>query len=234
MTRKYIVDFSSPFLALVFSYNFFMGKEEILSYLKHAKIQDETLRKICYYFVEDYTAIQTAQELNLSRQTINNYYKIIRTLLLFKQDELISFMKENRLCNDSFSIKHIKIGKNICYFVECNKKVFMLDLEENFLPNIKEFIKENIEESLLNNKGTNCAKVLFNKKEEKYLLTKLYKSSNQMQEFIDKRVKKFRGLNKQNLDLHIKESQFRYNYPSSYIYDTLLTLLNLNTKTSTN
>ena len=222
----------SPFLALVFLYNFLMGKEEIINYLKHAKIQDNVLRKICYYFVEDYTAIQTAQELNLSRQTINNYYKIIRTLLLFKQDELLAFMKENRLCNDSFSIKHIKIGKNICYFVECNKKVFMLDLEENFLPNIKEFIKENIEESLLSNKSINCAKVLFNKKEEKYFLTKLYKSSNQMQDFIDKRVKKFRGLNKKSLQLHIKESQFRYNYSSNYIYETLLNLLNLNTKTS--
>lgn len=233
MTRKYLNSIFSPFLALILLYNFFMGKEEILSYLKYAKIQNETLKKICYYFVEDYTAIQTAQELNLSRQTINNYYKIIRTLILFKQEELVSFMSENRLCNDSFSIKYIKLGKNISYFIECNKKVFVIDSKENFLPKINEFIEEELEESLLNNKRTNCAKVLFNHKEKNYMITKVYKSSNLMQEFIDKRVKKFRGVNKQNLQLHIKESQFRYNYSTDYIYETLLSMLNLNNKTST-
>ena len=53
-----------------------------------------------------------------------------------------------------------------------------------------------------------------------------------VQEFVNRRLKKFRGLNKQNLALHLKESQFRYNYSSLYLYETLISLLNLNTKAS--
>lgn len=210
-----------------------MGKEEIYNYLKNSKIQDKILERICYYFAKDYTASQTAMQLNLSRQTINNYYKIIRNLLLQKQNELIYFMKENKFCNNSFSIKYIKSGTNISYFIECNKKIFIIDSNNGFLPNIDIFIKEHLESSLLNNKKMNCAKVLFNKNDEKYLVTKVFKTTNLIQDFIDSRLKKFRGLNKENFILHLKESQFRYNYSSKYLYETLLSLLNLNTKAST-
>lgn len=209
-----------------------MGKEEILNYLKNAKIEDKTLGKICYYFSKDFTASQTAQELNLSRQTINNYYKIIRNLLLQSQNELMLFMKENNFCQNSFSIKYIKSGKNMSYFIECNEKVFIIDSSNPFLPNMSNFIEKHLDDSLLKNRVANCAKVLYIQKEEKFLITKLHKSENKMQSFVDSRLKKFRGLNKDTLKLHLLESQFRYNYSAKFLYETLLKLLNLNTKTS--
>lgn len=209
-----------------------MGKEEILSYLKNAKIQDEALAKICYYFCQDYTASQTAQELNLSRQTINNYYKIIRNLLLQNQNELMCFMRENNFCKNSFAIKYIKSGTNISYFVECDKKVFILDTNSTFLPDFEKFTNEHLNSSLLQNRKANCAQVLYNKNENKYLITKLYKTNNFLQEFVEKRLKKFRGLNKQTLELHLKESQFRFNYSKEFIYETLIKSLNLDTKRS--
>lgn len=209
-----------------------MGKEEILSYLKNAKIQDETLKKICYYFVEDFTASQTAQKLDISRQTINNYYKILRTLLLHKQDELVDSMKENNICGNSFAIKHIKVTDNIYYYIECKEKIFILEEDCDFLPNVEDFIETHVKDILLNKGKNNCTQVIFNKKESKYLITKVYKSTNSVQEFVDRRLKKFRGLNKQNVALHLKESQFRYNYSSLYLYETLISLLNLNAKAS--
>jgi len=209
-----------------------MGKEEILSYLKNAKIQEETLKKICYCFVEDYTAIQTANKLSLSRQTINNYYKILRTLLICKQEELIDSIQRSSVCNNSFSIKYLKITKNIYFLLQCNEKIFILNEDSQFLPKLEKFIEIEIKELLLNKSKNNCAQVLFNQKEEKYLITKLYKTVNPMQDFMDQRLKKFRGLNKKNIEIHLKESQFRYNYSSTYLYETLISLLNLNTKMS--
>jgi hypothetical protein len=207
-----------------------MGKEEIFNYLKNSKIQDKMLEQICYYFAKDFTASQTAVELKISRQTINNYYKIIRNLLLVKQEELILFMKDNNLCKNSFSIKYIKSGNNISYFIECNEKVFLFKNNNHFLPNIEHFIEESLDSKLLKNTKANSAKVIFNIKNKKYLITNLYKSHNLMQEFIDKRLKKFRGLTKETFSLHLKESQFRYNYSQEYLYQTIIQMLNLNTK----
>lgn len=210
-----------------------MGKEEIFNYLRNAKIENNTLREICYCFSEDLTAIETAKRLNLSRQTINNYYKILRNILLQNQDELISFMKENNLCKNSFAIKYIKSKDYISYFIHCDDKIFLIDEQNPCLPNFDLFLKEHLDTSLINNRIANCAKVLFNEKNKKYLVTKLYKTTNEIQDFISTRLKKFRGLNKQTLGLHLKESQFRYNYSNKYLHETLLNSLNLNYKTST-
>lgn len=202
-----------------------MSNNEILNYLKNAKIDTTVLKKICKYFTEDYTAIQTAQKLNLSRQTINNYYKIIRSLLLSKQDEMFYLLKNNHLSNNSFLIKYVKNGPYINYFIEYQKKAFIFENSENIFPNLQEFINENIHLQLQNSKKTNSAKVSFDKKKNKYTLLYLTKSDESIQDFIQNRLKKFRGLNKNNLFLHLKESQFRYNHSQDVLYETLLSLL---------
>ena len=95
------------------------------------------------------------------------------------------------------------------------------------------FIDSELQNSFINNQKTNSAKVLYNKDKNKFLLTKLLKSTNTLQEFVDSRLKKFRGLNQTNLDLQLKESQFRFNYSQEDIFSTILTLLNLNPKACT-
>ena len=95
------------------------------------------------------------------------------------------------------------------------------------------FINNELQNSFINNQKTNSAKVLYNKDKNKFLLTKLLKSTNTLQEFVDTRLRKFRGLNQTNLDLQLKESQFRFNYSEKDIFNILLDLLKLNPKTST-
>ena len=213
-----------------------MGKDEIYNYLRNAKIKNQQLEKISYYFSKDYTASQTAKELKLSRQTINNYYKIIRILLIDKQDKLINLMKDNCFCDKSFNIKYIKTSSSSSsfrYFIECNGKVLFITSNSEFSKNIMNFINNELQNSFINNQKTNSAKVLYNKDKNKFLLTKLLKSTNTLQEFVDTRLRKFRGLNQTNLDLQLKESQFRFNYSEKDIFNILLDLLKLNPKTST-
>ena len=204
-----------------------MSEKEIFSYLKNSKINPNVLKKICYYFSKDYTAIQTSKLLSISRQTVNSYFKILRNLLLQKQDELTYLLKKANFCYDHFFIQYIKSGSHISYFLLCNKKIFILHDNQLLFPNIQKFIQEKIEGPFSNNKKINSAKVLFNKKEHKYLLLHLNNQNTHVQEFIQKRLKKFRGLNPTSLQLHLKESQFRYNYSEEFLYSTLLSLLNL-------
>jgi len=64
-----------------------MSKLEFLnSHIKNAKINTKKLKNILLCFTEDLTASQTAERVDLSRQTINNYYKIIRTYLIARQN----------------------------------------------------------------------------------------------------------------------------------------------------
>lgn len=204
-----------------------MSKNEILNYLKNAKIESEMLRQICYCFSKDFTASQTANQLNVSRQTVNNYYKILRNLLLEKQEEFMILMKENNYCKDSFDIKFIENGSHINYFVECNDKVFIIDEANSHLPNITRFIEEHVHTSLANNRRINSARILFNKTSHRYLLLSLLKSSDEAKDYIQKRLKQFRGLNKNNILMHLKESQFRYNYSQNFLYETLIKSLAL-------
>ncbi|PUE65704.1 hypothetical protein B0175_07495, partial [Arcobacter lacus] len=58
------------------------------------------LKKICIYFSKDFTASETSKILNLSRQTINYYYKIFRESII--NDSLI-------LKGNAFQVEYIKI-----------------------------------------------------------------------------------------------------------------------------
>lgn len=204
-----------------------MSNKEIFNYLKNAKINANVLERICFYFAQDYTAIQTSKEVDLSRQTINNYYKIIRSLILRKQEQLIQNIKNTNDFKNSFSLKYIQISSHINYFIEYEEEIFFINENSNFLKDINSFIKSDISTNLENKKKINSAKILFNKEKNKYTLLHLYKSDEFIQDFIKARLRKFRGLNKENLFIHLKESQFRYNYSSKFLYESLLELLNI-------
>ena len=57
--------------------------------LKNSRISDYKLKKILHYFVEDYTATETAQKTKLNRNTINRYYKIFRNIIKILLTKLI-------------------------------------------------------------------------------------------------------------------------------------------------
>jgi hypothetical protein len=213
------------FWPLFLSMLFVMSYQEIFNHLKHAKIQHPVLLKICFCFAKDFTAIQTAKEVNLSRQTVNNYYKILRNLLLKKQDDLIHIKKNTYVKGDTFFIKCIKHACHTHYFIESDNKALFIDEYNDILPNLKTFIKEHIHVPLQNNKRVNTAKILFNKTQNRYILLNLSHKHENVQHFIQDRLKKFRGVNKHNLSLHIKESQYRYNYPQEQLHKTLVSML---------
>ncbi len=91
------------------------------------KIETSTLKKICYFFSKDFTASQTANKLNISRQTINSYYKIFREILFNSH----IYSKENEI---DLNITYMKIyEKNIYFLQEENKIVSLKSVLDYFL-----------------------------------------------------------------------------------------------------
>ena len=184
------------------------------------KIETSAIRKICYFFSKDFTASQTAAKLNISRQTINAYYKIFREALF---DSYI-YSQTNGI---DLNITYMKIYEKNIYFLEEKNKTFLLDEESFIFLNINNFIKDKLEQTLENNKKINSVRIIYNEHTKNFTILGYYNSSNDLEEFINNRLKKFRGIKKENLNNHIQESFFRFNHSSDEINKKILTYFSI-------
>ncbi len=182
------------------------------------KIEASKLKKICYFFSEDFTASQTANKLQISRQTINAYYKISRELLF---NEL--FLIKN---NQNLDISYIKINQEYFYYLEDNNYT-LIENDNPFFAQINQFLQNHIHNTFIKNKKINRVKLLYTHYKNDFLTLGFYHSSKEIEIFVNKRLKRFRGINKDNLNIHLKESFFRFNNPKELIYDKLIQIFNL-------
>ena len=182
------------------------------------KLEFEKLKEICFLFSKNLTATQTANNLNISRQTINSYYKIFRELL-FNQLVLID---KNQI---NLTISYIKIHQDYFYYLE--NSLTLIENNNSFFHEIEYFIKNHLHNTFLRNKKLTKVKILQNTHKKDFLVLGFYSSSQEINKFVNSRLKKFRGINKENIQLHIKESLFRFHNSQSEIYDNLIKIFNL-------
>ena len=192
--------------------------EYIHKYIQNAKINTIQLRKLCHCFALDFTASDTAKELGLSRQTINSYYKMIREFLIEEQDKMQNNDSFNQNC---FSLKYINVNSQIVFYIQYNDVQYILDERNKNLQDILNFVKSNVKDTLISHRKANTARILYHSPQDEYFVSTYSHSTNKLEEFINTRLKKFRGLNKNNNILHIKESIIRYNYNEDFLFNSL-------------
>ena len=100
------------------------------------KIEISQLKIICYFFSKDFTASQTAKAINISRQTINNYYKIFREIAFNN----LNYIEQNEAI---LNITHLKIYERNIYLLQKENQLILLDKENIFLKNIQNEWKYN-------------------------------------------------------------------------------------------
>ncbi|WP_320036084.1 hypothetical protein [Halarcobacter sp.] len=190
-----------------------MSKLEFINnHMKNTKLKKEKLLMICNCFAEDLTAIETAKKVGLSRQTINSYYKIIRTYLIDQQNMSDSLYLSSCLNEDSLTIKYFIYNSNPIFYIQDGSRIYFINEENKILNKLNQFINNTLKDLLINHKRANCARVLLNANNNEYYVSSFLKSSNEVETFIINRLKKFRGINKTNYTTHIKESFIRHNY----------------------
>ncbi|WP_424688063.1 hypothetical protein [Halarcobacter ebronensis] len=180
-------------------------------YMRNKKIDNSTIENICRCFGEDLTASEASIKVNISRVTINKYYKQLRTYITSTQES--SDKQKPKYCY----IKYFTLNKNFVFYIEYDNKTILLK-DCNFP------IEEEVKNSLIRNKKINCAKLLLNKNNNKYIVLGYMNTKNTLNEFINTRLKKFRGINKTNIETHIKESIFRFNNSNSSVFTNLTTV----------
>jgi len=189
-----------------------MSNIDLIKYkIKNSKLTSSKLEKLSLCFTQDLTASQTAKKLDISRQTVNSYYKKIRFHLISNEKKID--------CKNSCLLKYINFNNEIMFFLEDEEKI--VSVEESCTK-----IDKQIKEKLLKHKKANSAKLLYNKREERFIVIGFLKTQNCFEDFINTRLKKFRGINKNNFKLHIKESIIRYNEDKNSLFKHLITLFN--------
>ena len=193
--------------------------ENIPIRIKYSKIKK--IETICSYFCEDYTAIEVAKKLNLSRQTINHYYKILRKKIL---DECLlsdAYLLEKLLTQNQIHIKYLNIYQEDIFYIEYEGSVLILEKSIQKRA-FNHFIQQHVKEPLSKHKKANCVRVLFNEHTNAYLISGYLTQEDTFSSFLQERLKQFRGINKEKLYDYIKESQIRFNLSKNILNQKLI------------
>ena len=199
-----------------------MSKLELINkYLKNAKITQNQLKKICHCFAYDFTASKTAEKTGLSRQTINSHYKMLREFLI---DTYLMKNEKSNFNQKSFLLKYINLNAQTIYYLQDNETQIILDENDTELQDIINFVKITIKDKLKNHSKANTARILYHEPQKEYFVSTYLNSEDTLEMFIYNRLKKFRGLTKNNIKLHIKESIIRFNTNETFLYNSLSTI----------
>ena len=211
-------------------------------YLKGAHLSERKFREILKLFCEDLTATQIANISDISRVTVNNYLKLIRTHIAKYCEE-----KNPRFYNNGF-VPFIPLnGLSLALENDDNtnrKALFgIYKKDDRILTDVilQADYKEVIDWAkgkLTGEKGAALSKMLghytaiadFNN----YRLHRIYtdrleslKGKSYLDEIdffwgsLKARIAKFRGLSGHTLFLHVKETEFRYNNRNADLFELL-------------
>lgn len=216
-------------------------------YIKVAKISEEKFREIIKCFALDLTATDVAEITNLNRKTINRIYNKIRERIVLLSSGNDKVSGEIELDESYFGAKRIRgkrgrgaAGKTPVFGVLKRDGNVYVEIvkncsRESIMPIIQGKI---LEGSTVYTDGWKAYDGLILNGYDHY---RIFHSENEFARgknhvngiesfwsFAKRRLAKFNGLTDDNFFLHLKESEFRFNYRHSDIYKLLLKYIRSN------
>ena len=210
-------------------------------YLKGAHISEKKVRELLKLFSEDLTATQIANISGISRITVNAYLKMIRTHIAafnlenypeYKNGNGVSHQALNGHCIDN-TLKKSMYGIYKHGDVIITEK--LTGLEDTW---VHDWVRGKVqaEPQVLERHHLNKyqgvadfnAIKLFRVNTPPSGLIKGRSGIDEIDMFwgmLKSRLVKFRGLNCSTLFLHVKETEFRYNYRNEDIYSLLVNII---------
>lgn len=189
-------------------------------YVNRAKISEAKFRDLVRFFALDLTAIQIAEITGLNRNTVNRYLTEIR----------------NKICRYSWlsappglRIPKSEIDGDQCSFCvlvrEEDSLIFAEILPANLADNNNLDLMKALGFDILINTENGTHQFIGNKPSDK---EKHRKKINRIENFwsiAKSRLAKFKGIHSTTYQLHVKESEFRYNNRNDDLYQLLLKIL---------
>jgi transposase len=209
--------------------------------LKRSHLSEKTCREIIQLFSDDLTATQIAGITSVSRVTINNYLKLIRThIAKHCEEQSLDDYKKMFSAHPSYQTPvHRNITSeesNVYYgFYKMNGSVFTEELHAID----KSGIRALQQATMLHRQAISHFGELVRYHAiadfDEWRLYRVDANGTNGKNYHDditvfwgntrSRLMKFRGMNKNTLYLHVKESEFRYNYREDDINRLLLNII---------
>jgi transposase len=211
--------------------------------LKRSHLSEKTCREIIQLFSDDLTATQIAGITGVSRVTINNYLKLIRTHITKHCEEKgLPDSDRNATSFASFTgtgldetDHHDDQNANVYYgFYNLNGNIFVDGLSNIDKSGIHELQVAKMQNTGHQNGLSNLLKYHAIADFDTWRLYRIDHGFNGKLHADDiavfwgnakSRLLKFRGLNKNTLYLHVKECEFRYNNRNDDINNILLNII---------
>ena len=213
---------------------------------KYCKLSQYKIKKILYCFSQDLTAIQTANFLNLHRNTINRYYRLFREKILIASEAENGFEGELELDESYFGGKHHK-GKRgrgsenkipVFGILKRNGKVYTQIIPDSSSETLLDIVQIKIKpDSIVYTDSFRAYNKLSLKGYKHYRINHSVEFAqgknhiNGIESFwgyCKMRLSKFYGLKKEEFLLHLKECEFRFNHRKQDLYKILLEVITKN------
>lgn len=217
-------------------------------YLKHTHISERKFKEIVKCFSLDITATKTAQLTGVSRQTINNIYKKVRQRIKQICDKEFPLKGEVEVDESYFGARRVRgkrgrgsYGKTIVFgILERNGKVYTEIVPDCKRLTLQGIIRGRVDiNSVIHSdkwRGYNgLVDIGYSKhfrvahRDNKFTNGKSHINGiESFWSYAKRRLQKFNGVSKNYFNLHLKESEFRFNNRDKNIYKILLKNFNQN------
>lgn len=216
-------------------------------YVKRSRISEKKFREIVKLFSVDLEADQVAEIVGLSRNTVNKYFKAMRTRIAEFCEIESPFCGEVEVDESYFGARRIKgkrgrgaYGKTIVFgLLKRQGKVYTEIVPDCQRATLQGIIRGHVEpESVIYSDGWRGYNGLVDIGYDKHY--RVFHSNNEFARghshingiesfwsYAKMRLYKFRGMSKNTFYLHLKECEFRFNYRGEDIYKLLLKIFRL-------
>lgn len=214
-------------------------------YSKRAHISERKFKQLLKLFSEDLTATQITNIISRNRNTVNRYLNLIRARIAEICEQESPFGGEVEVDESYFGARRKKgkrgrgaYGKTVVFGIyKRNGKVYTEIVRNCSRGTLQAIIKGKVnkDSTIYSDKwrGYNGLVDLGYKKhyrldhdKDKFVIGKSHINGIEgFWGFAKTRLAKFRGFNKKQFYLHLKETEFRYNYRDQDIYKLLLKII---------
>lgn len=210
-------------------------------YVRRAKITEVQFRKMVKYFVEDLSATQIAEKISLNRNTVNRYLNEIRSRIAEFCEQYNPFQEE--LLNEdgtelSRDEAQPEINKSLSEkittnlgFLKRRGKVYA-QMIANFKPSgLQKLIKGDSDNQKITVHAVDIQEeyglvaVGYDNNKEFAGKPSYVDDLNKFWQFAKERTSKFQGVAKHKFYMHLKESEFRFNFRNDNLYTVILQML---------
>ncbi|RTL11617.1 MAG: IS1595 family transposase [Neisseriaceae bacterium] len=212
-------------------------------YVRRAKISEYKFRKMVRYFAEDLSATQIALKTAINRNTVNRYLNEIRERIVEFSEQYAPFVEEmaeeRELFFDSVPDEHnepekinnlgTKLANNLG-ILKRRGKVYVDMLANCTAAKLRSILQgkstEEVTVHAVEVKSEDGFVAVGYDHDKSYANKPSYvENLDNFWQFVKDRTGKFQGLAKHKAYLHLKESEFRFNFRNDNLYEVMLKLI---------